>query len=86
MPVVNSQEVKYTLDEVLIRFGGAVTVIIKTEVADLPPSLKAHEISRAEALPFWGAHADPLKNRWEDLCGLLYQILIDRGDIAGVIQ
>lgn len=86
MPVINTEQVKYTLDEVLIRYGGAVTVIIKTEVEGLPPALKAHEISRAEALPFWGVHATEGKNRWEDLCGLLYQILVDRGDISGVIQ
>ena len=86
MPVINTTSVIQSLESVTINLGGSITVTVKTVIEGAPDSLKMYTISAEEALPHWSEFANPAKNRWNDLCDLLYQLLIARGDIAGTLS
>lgn len=86
MPITAPATIKHTLEEVAIHLGGSVTVVIKTEVTGMPHALHSYEITREEAGPIWMSPATAGLNRWADLCGLLYELLIARGDLVGDIS
>jgi hypothetical protein len=86
VPVINTTNVVQSLESVTINLGGSISVTVKTVIAGAPDSLKMYTITAEEALPHWAEFATPTKNRWDDLCDLLYQLLIERGDIAGTIS
>ena len=86
MPVINTTNVVQSLESVTINLGGSITVTVKTVITGAPYSLKMYTISAEEAIPHWAEFANPAKNRWDDLCDLLYELLIARGDIAGTIS
>lgn len=85
MPVVNTIAISQRLESVLIMDGGAVAVTVKYENPEIQTYAKTFQISQEEALPFWGALPTSGINRWEDLCGLLYNILVTRGDVVGTV-
>lgn len=86
MPVTTTTNVVHSLESVTINLGGSVTVTIKTVITGAPDSLKVVTLSAEQLATHWTEFADPSKNRWNDLCDLLYQLLIDGGHIAGTIS
>ena len=86
MPITTTINVTQTLHEVLIKNGGAVSVTVKITAPSFPDRFVSYEITQEEAVPFWGLTASQEVSRWEDLCGLLYSILIERGDLAGTLS
>lgn len=86
MPVTNSTSVIQTLDSVVIHKGGAVDVSVTFETFGFPLVMKTFYIAQEEALPIWGVHPSGTVNRWEDLCGLLYALLLTRGDLVGTLS
>ena len=85
MPITASEEVTHSLHSVSIHDGGHISVTIVSESTVMPQFLRTFEISSTEAGPYWMSEAPSGIVRWNDLCGILYQILITRGDISGNI-
>jgi hypothetical protein len=85
MPVIETHQISQTLESVVIHLGGSVDVSIKVTAPGFPDNIKTFNIAESDALPFWGTNPTGLVNRWEDLCSLLYSILLNRGDITGTI-
>lgn len=86
MPVITSNQVTQSLEDVAIRLGGAVDVSVRFTTPGFPDIIKVFTISEAEASVYWNAHPPEGVNRWEDLCGILYSILLSRGDIVGTFM
>lgn len=86
MPVTTTAQVVHSLESVTVHLGGSISVTVKTEIVGAPDSLSQYTFSQDETLPHWAELGDPNKNRWEDLCDLLYGLLIQKGHISGVIS
>lgn len=86
MPVTTTSQVVQSLESVTVNLGGSISVTIKTSIEGAPDTLKMYAISQEEAVPYWVQPATANKSRWEDLCGILYKILVDRGDLKGSIS
>ena len=86
MPVTAATNVVQVLDSVVIHNGGSVDVSVKFTAPGFPDILKTFYISEADALPIWGGTPSGTVSRWEDLCGTLYSILMERGDLTGTLS
>ena len=86
MPVISTTQVVHSLESVTINLGGSISVTVKTSIEGVPGTLKMYTISAEDAGPHWMGLGDPTKNRWEDLCDLLYGLLIEKGYITGSIS
>lgn len=86
MPVTTTAQVVHSLESVTIHLGGAISVTVKTAIQGAPDTFAQYTFAQDETLPHWAELGDPDKNRWEDLCDLLYNLLIDKGYISGNIS
>ena len=86
MPVTTTTTVVQALNSVVIHPGGAVDVEVKFSTEGFPDLMKTFSLSQAEALPIWGGTPSGTVSRWEDLCGLLYEVLMTRGDLTGTVS
>lgn len=85
MPVITTAQVTYSLESVTIHLGGAISVTVRTVIEGAVDNLAQYSFTQEQTLPHWAELGDPTKNRWEDLCDLLYILLIDAGHINGEI-
>jgi hypothetical protein len=86
MPVNTSNETVQSLDSVNILLGGSIDATIKFDNPMFTSTYKTFHITRETALPYWSSLPNQnAPNRWEDLCGILYEILLAQGAISGTI-
>jgi len=83
MPITTSGTITHLLEDVHVHQGGAVSVTVRTKFTGFSDIVRTFEIPQVDALPFWAAIPPLDKSRWDDLCNVLYQFLLDRGDLAG---
>jgi hypothetical protein len=85
VPIVKEVLVSHRLSAVQIHDGGALTVTVYSTAPGMPQAVQTFDIAEEDALPYWGTPSTAGKSRWDDLCAVVYQVLVDKGHIVGAI-